>query len=404
VSPIERPVGLSDSGGKTGLSTTLGSVAAKAGNARFAIDGLSASSLQLNETFGQGITDANQAMNSLLMMASAAGLGAKGTAMLTQAGKDMVAQMLPMADGSSEATAQLYALAQQAGYQGPDAFQSLVTWVGKTGNAEQNLQTITSKLTVASANLATDVNNLAQALNQTLNQAMATAIFQASGGQAAISAFANAAMKSHGNIDDLKSSAKGLATELLDMTGNTAQAKQEFETLAAMFGIGTTKADQLWKSVVRLAEAESRIPKNVKSTIEIYEILSSATAKSAILKSQGAGGSGSFAGGLASGGQIRSGSAKPGADDNLALLSRDEWVIQAPAVRKYGSRMFEDLNAMRYASGGQVGGSHAAAGTAPPAAAPTVNNFYLEFHGQKPTQEEFYAMTLRLHAAVGSAP
>ncbi len=100
------------SAGKASLS--IKATGATAAKTRAQIDQLSASGLQLNETFGQGITDANSMMNALLMQASAAGLGAKGTRMLTQAGKDLVAQLLPTAEGSSEATAQLYALAQQA--------------------------------------------------------------------------------------------------------------------------------------------------------------------------------------------------------------------------------------------------------------------------------------------------
>ncbi|MGH3254809.1 MAG: hypothetical protein ACRDOU_05265, partial [Streptosporangiaceae bacterium] len=363
------------------------------------LDGVNAASLQLQQTWVGAITDGSQMMNSLLMMASAAGLGAKGTTLLTQAGKDMVAQLLPMAQGSSDATAQLYALAQQAGYQGPDAFQSLVTWVGKTQNAEQNLQEITARLTVASADLSADVQNLAQALNQSLNQAMSAAIFQASGGQKAFNAFATAIMHDHGNLGLLKTSAAQVATEMINMTGSTVQAHQEFDTMAIAFGLSKTAADKLWASVVRLAQAESRIPAHVTSTITIQEILAGAVV---------GGGKTPSTGGMrvtqrAKGGPVRGGSGRPGADDIPALLSDDEYVISAPAVRRYGAGLFEGLNAMRYASGGHVGGGD---GAAAPAGSSVVNRnvFNLTFEGQKPTDEEWYAIQLKLTSAIGSAP
>ncbi|MGH3203516.1 MAG: hypothetical protein ACRDP5_15895, partial [Streptosporangiaceae bacterium] len=297
-----------------------------------------------------------------------------------------------------DATAQLYALAQQAGYQGPDAFQSLVTWVGKTQNAEQNLQEITGRLTVASANLAGDVQNLAQAVNSDLNAAMAKAITQTGTGKNAIDAFASAALTSHDNLHAMGASAQQLATYLLNTIGNTQQAHDEFDALAIMLHLTKQQADKLWQSVVNLAQAESRIPAHVQSTITISEILAGAVV---------GGGTTPSTGGMritqrAKGGQIRGGSGRPGADDIPALLSRDEYVISAPAVRRYGAGLFEGLNAMRYAAGGQVGHDGAPAGTLP--GGPVINNFNLEFHGTRPTEEEWYAIQLKLAAGVGSAP
>jgi hypothetical protein len=234
---------------------TTSAVSTGAQTADASIDGLNTASLQLKGTWQTAITDASSMMNALITQASAAGLGAKGTQLLTQAGKDMVAQLLPMAKGSSDATAELYALAQEAGYRGPDAFQSLVTWVGKTKGAEQDLENITNKLTVASANLATDVANLANAVNQDLNTAMAAAIVQAGGGQKAFDDFATAAMRSRDNTADMTGSADELAQVLLKTIGNTGQAGSEFDAFAQKLGFTHDQAELMWQAVAGGAQS-----------------------------------------------------------------------------------------------------------------------------------------------------
>jgi len=248
--------------GKTSVSTKGAGTAAAA--AAVQIDGLSSASLQLRSSFSSGITDASQLMNSLLTMASAAGLGAKGTALLTQAGKDMVAQLLPMAKGSSEATAQLYALAQQGGYTGADSFQALTKWVGKTGDAEKNLSGITGTLTKASADLATDVQNLADDISQNLNNAMAMAVFQASGGQKALTQFGKAVLANKDNLQADVPAATTLAQMLLTLTGNTAQAHQEFDALAIKLHLTTQQANDLWNMINQGIPARGNLRSNVE--------------------------------------------------------------------------------------------------------------------------------------------
>lgn len=257
---------ISVSNGKVSISTS--GVGKAATDAAKQMNSLSTSGLQLRQSFTTAITDASQLQNSLITMASAAGLGAKGTDMLARAGKDMVAQLLPMAQGSAYATSMLYGLAQQAGYQGVDSFKALATWVGNTKSPMQDLNNIVNTLTQDSANLAQDVKNLADAINQNLNQAMSAAIFQASGGQQAFDNFATAAMKAHGNMDQMKASGVQLASELINVTGSTTAAQGEFETFMGTMGYTKAQADQLWQQVVNLASAMNNIP-NVSRTITI---------------------------------------------------------------------------------------------------------------------------------------
>jgi len=383
--------------------TVAAKAAAAVSSTTASLDGVNAASLQLQQTWVGAITDGDNLMNSLMMQASAAGLGAKGTALLTQAGKDMVSQLLPMAKGSADATAQLYALAQQAGYQGPDAFQSLVTWVGKTKDAEQNLQEITGRLTVASADLASDVENLAQAINANLNQAMSEAIFQASGGQKAFDAFATAARASHDNLGQMKDSATQLASELINTIGNTTQAHNEFDSFAIQLGLTKQQADALWQSIAKVAEAESRIPKKVTSVIQITEQIEQAGGTSG-----GITGINNSALPKAAHGMLVQGGVR-GRDSVLILAKPGEAVVPeelVPPIAPY-------LGAHRvpgFAAGGVVGGNGPgyvqtghAGGTVTSAAAPVINNTFNYNGTQQPTPEQRQAMILDLTRAVGVA-
>lgn len=249
----------------TGLNTQATS--AKAAGA--SMNGLNAASLTLRGNYTSNINDAVALYNALIQQSAAAGLGAKGYNMLSAAGKDLVGTLLAGAKGSKANTAQLYALAQVAGYNGPDSFKALSLWVGNTTGDEVKLNSITGKLTIASAGLTTDMNNLANAISTGLNAAMQQAIFQADGGQKTFDKFADSVRGAKGNIDDMRGSAVKLAAELLQETGNTAQAKAEFVTFSIGLGLTKGQADRLWASVVRLAQAEANLPKNPTTTLHL---------------------------------------------------------------------------------------------------------------------------------------
>ena len=240
--------------GKTSLQTKatsgLGSAAA---STTTSIGGLSQSSLQLTSTWQQAITNGGNLINSLLTQSAAAGMGARGYTLVSGAAKDYLQQLLPMAKGSQLATSELYALAQVAGYQGADSFQALSKWIGNTSNAGVDLQNKVTALTVASAGLTADVNNLANAISGNLNAAMAAAIAQAHGGQAAFNNFANAAVHAHGTTDGMSQSASALARELIATTGDTSAAHRMFDTFSISLGLSRSQADSLWSAVEKTA-------------------------------------------------------------------------------------------------------------------------------------------------------
>ena len=217
------------------------------------IGGLSQASLQLTSTYQQAITNGGNLINSLLTQSAAAGMGARGYNLVSGAAKDYLQQLLPVAQHSQLATAELYALAQVAGYQGADSFQALSKWIGNTSNAGADLQNKVTALTVASAGLTADVNNLANAISGNLNQAMAAAITQAHGGQQAFNTFANAAVHAHGTTDGMTSAATGLARELIAATGDTNSAHRMFDTFSISLGLSRGQADSLWSAVEKTA-------------------------------------------------------------------------------------------------------------------------------------------------------
>ena len=245
---------LSISNGKVTDSIKDASAASK--GAVVDIDSLSTAGLALKSSFIQSVQSMNSSLNSLMELSSAAGEGQQGLDKITQAGKDYVASLLPVAKGSQDATAMLYALAQQAGYTGADSFKSLAEWVGNVKNPMQQAENIMNSMTVAAGNLAKDVTNLANAIDTDLNSAMAEAVLNAGGTQKAFDNMAAAIKSSHGDISDMIPAAQQLATTLLtDLGGNTAEAKNEFVTFMEAMGQTKTEADTLWASVNKLATA-----------------------------------------------------------------------------------------------------------------------------------------------------
>jgi hypothetical protein len=248
-------VKLSDSSGR--VSASLALLASNAGSTKVSMTGLNSASLLAQQTFIQSASSANAQMDALTTLAAAAGLGTKGTDLLVTANKDLVSALLPAAGQSQTMTTILYALAQRGGYTGADSFKALSQWVGNTRNPMLDLQGVVGTLTQAAGNLTADVQNLSTALGTTLNDAMATAIFDATGGQKTFDNFATAILKTGDNSAQTRSAALNLAEGLYKLTGNTSDAQSEFETFAQK-GLGLTKsqADTLWRETLPSLQGE----------------------------------------------------------------------------------------------------------------------------------------------------
>jgi len=236
-----------DTNGK--VSSSFGQLAASASGTQGSFTGLNATSFALQQTFNQTLTSANSMLDALQTQAAAAGLGKKGTDLLTTATKDLVIQMLPAAKGSKTLTAELYALAQRGGYTGADSFKALSSWAGKTKDPMKSLQGVVETFTVKSAGLTKDVQKLSDALGTTLTGAMAQAVFLASGGQKAFTAFASAILSSKGNMTSAVPSATKLISQLLAMTHNVKEAHTQFIAFAeGALHLTRTQAEDLWNA------------------------------------------------------------------------------------------------------------------------------------------------------------
>lgn len=146
------------------LTVKIGNLKEVFSTAGAAMNGTSAASLAVRQAFDQQITQAGTLYGSLQTLAAASGDNTTANTALAKSGKDIVAQLLPLAAGSKTATAEVYALAQIVGYTGKDSFADLATWVGRVKDAEGDLNTNTETLTVSSATLSQAAKNLSGAL------------------------------------------------------------------------------------------------------------------------------------------------------------------------------------------------------------------------------------------------
>jgi len=347
---------LSISNGRATLS--IQNLGQAANDAKPYIGGLGANSIALSQAFSQQITNGTAVINNLLTLASAAGMGAQGTNLVAQAGKDMVAELLPMAKGSQLATSLLYGLAQVAGYQGVDSFKALAQWVGNNVDPAKSLNSIVTQLTISASNLTQDVKNLAAAINTNLNTAMAAAIVQADGGQQAFDNAANAVQKAHGQMQSLIPTAQALANTIYNaLGGNVNATKNEFITFYQAMGVSKQAANQLWSEIVNnLTPALKNIP-----TMTRVQILAQASGTGGVtIMGQNISGAGVeqilLRGmGMAQGGKIPG---FGGGDHIPALLEPGETVV-SKEHSKVLAGVFRAAGVPGYASGGLAGAINA---------------------------------------------
>lgn len=122
------------------LTFSLGKLKVKYADQKAAIDSLTPAGIALNQAFGDQVVS----IDKLFASWRTAGLASN---LFTAGVKDAIAPLVKYATGSKEATAQLVALAEEAGYQGPISMKALVKWLGNTHGATQKLKDITNQAT-----------------------------------------------------------------------------------------------------------------------------------------------------------------------------------------------------------------------------------------------------------------
>lgn len=235
---------LSDAMGKTGTSgaqvtVTIGKLSEKFTALGATMSGTSASSLAVRQAFDQQLGAGVTLFGNLQTLAAASGNTGKSMSDLAQAGKGIVAQLLPFAAGSKEATAQVSALAQLMGGPATDNFQTLAKWVGNTKGAEQELNKAQADLTISASNLTTAEKNLGNTLETAITQAQAAAISKTISLTTVTTNLATAVDGAHGKVNSAAVSMSGAYLTALEKTGiGTQNAAQYLNAYLKQLGLG----------------------------------------------------------------------------------------------------------------------------------------------------------------------
>lgn len=329
------------------------------------LDGTTDAALAARQAFDSQIQAAGTLYGNLQDLAAASGNTDKAQTQLTQAGKDLVAQLLPLAQGSKTATSEVYALAQVVGYDGPNSFSALSKWLGNTKGAEKDLDKQTQDLTESSANLTQAAKNLSQAIGSDITAAEAAAITKTQGFTQDTTNLANAIVQSRGAASDAVKEYAGNFYEALIQAGDGAiDAKNQVDTF--LQHLGATPG-----TVATVNAALAKLPKNVAIGVTVTTtgngnvVITGSGIPTKILTTSGTveGGGGKT---LATGGVVPGGI--HGRDSVHTMLAPGELVIPSSHAAKFGD-MARKASIPGFASGGLVGSIAAAQqGTASSAA------------------------------------
>lgn len=161
------------SGGAVRLTTrdiTVAGVAAS--KAASMMGGLSTKALQVRSAFYQTVSAGSQLLQNLQTQVTLTGGASRATNLLTQSGKALVAELIPLTSHNAAARSAVYALAQEAGYSGVNSMKALAHWTGNMGAAKaaRELNSATGSLTKMVSNLGQDAKNLATTMQSVTNQ------------------------------------------------------------------------------------------------------------------------------------------------------------------------------------------------------------------------------------------
>lgn len=155
----------------TGTAAATARTAAAARAAATSFNGLNAQSLQLRSTWLQSISAAQSYYAALQTQAAAASLGAKGSALLTRAGGDLIRILAPAARGSATLRASIFLLAQQFGFSRSQMDQ-FVRQGGNVKTLERDLERINGQLARSVSNVGTDWAKMATVLQGQVKSAL----------------------------------------------------------------------------------------------------------------------------------------------------------------------------------------------------------------------------------------
>jgi hypothetical protein len=238
----------------------LGSLEVKGTTTKTAIDSLTQAGLNLNQAFTQQVGNTSKLIDTW----RAAGVS---TNLFTSGVAASIAPLEKYAKGSQEATAQLVALGEEAGYQGPNNLADLNKFLGITSSALKNaggetqkVKDIANQATVQEALLTSAMQNQGSYISSTLLGDISSAVLKYGGVSSAVTAYgvalaqsgkgstqANEAMKTA--IDDIVTSEKALGD-------NSAQMGA---VVAKVFGLSMPAAMKLVDAALKSVGGTSAV-------------------------------------------------------------------------------------------------------------------------------------------------
>jgi hypothetical protein len=298
------------------------------------MDGLNKNALALNQTFSSQIGTTTALFDTWRQAGVQNDLFTKGV-------KAAIDPMVRYAKGSQEATDQLVALAEEAGYNGPASLQSLTQWLGKAGNATLTVKQVSDQATQQEALLTSAMQQQGDYIANKLIGDINNAILSYNGVQKAAVNYGNAVAQ-----DGRQSQAAHAARTTLidDLIASGKAAHDSTRQIAALI----TKV--------------TGIP--IKRSLEIvmkgdgsYSINGNTAYHKGSTSGHQIGPGGGVPGGHAAGGLIR-GPGGPTSDSIPIWASNREYMVKAAAVQKYGTHAMDAVNTGRavigYADGGLI--------------------------------------------------
>jgi intein/homing endonuclease/transposase-like protein len=201
-----------------------------------AIDALTPAGIALNQAFGDQIGNLDKMFASWRTAGLAGNLFSEGV-------KSGIAPLLQYAAGSQEATAQLVALAEEAGYQGPISFSALVKWLGSTHGATQRLKDITNQATIQEALLTGAMQSQADFITTQLSRDLTQAVLAYNGVATAVTAYGTAVAHSGKDSTDAKTKLTAAVDAIVKSELSLGDnATQMAAVVAKTFGISMPQA------------------------------------------------------------------------------------------------------------------------------------------------------------------
>ena len=264
------------------VTVTLGKLSEKFAAYGASMSGTSAASLAVRQAFDQQLAAGTTLYGNLQTLSTASGNTNKSLGDLAQGGKAIIAQLLPFAAGSKEATAQVSALARLMGGPATTNFQTLAKWVGNTKGSEQELNKAQADLTITASNLTTAEKNLGNTLETSITQAQAAAISKTVNLTGVTAQLATAVDNSKGKVTSAALAMSGQYVSALEKTGIGANnAAQYLNAYLKQLGLGPAAIAQIDN---QLGISQSELAKTAAATAQntsAQQAMQKATASSA---------------------------------------------------------------------------------------------------------------------------